>query len=667
MSSYNGKTSPKSHQEGEKKLDLEFLFKDLNVHINDTQILHNISGIANSGEILAVMGPSGSGKTTLLNALAGRIPYDSGVITLDDQPMTKRMRNRTCYVLQEDIFLSKLTLWETLYFATMVYLPESLSHAEKMAKMDYIINVLDLTKCQKTVIGDQFVRGLSGGEKKRLSIACELIKDPDIMFLDEPTSGLDSSTAYSLMMLLKQFTEQSRKAVVVTIHQPSSQIYHMFTHLLLLANGHIAYFGDGRKALDFFAEVGLYCEPHYNPADFILETVKKDKEAVQKIIDLAETNRGTELWPAKLRHKTSHAKGKHLTDLGLCGKPLGSKVHSGSMVLYTDVNGDVVIRADDMNPVILSGVPNGTLNSNETSALVEKDHDPLHTSRWATGFWMQFKMLNWRAFKQSRTRIISKYNIMQSMIIAVVVGLLWFQIERTHDTIKDRLGYLFFLSTYWCFLPMFDAIVSFPAERPVYRKEREAGAYRLSAMYFAKMSSEMPLILLLPSIFVAITYWMAGMRGAPQYFATWFILLLNVLNCQGIGYVIGSAIWDLQACITTAAVSVLFGLLSAGYYINRLPVWMTWTRYLSLVCYPYNAMSVLELGDLTAIPCANITKLDFPACATGNSTAVVTPQVILESYGVLLPIHCYVLTIVFEFVFFRTIAYFVLKYKNKPK
>nr|KAG5693015.1 hypothetical protein BaRGS_005639 [Batillaria attramentaria] len=562
-----------------KKLSLEFLFKDINVRIKDKQILHNVSGIANSGEVLAVMGPS--------------------------------------------------------------------------------------------VVGDQFTRGLSGGEKKRLSIACELIKDPDIMFLDEPTSGLDSSTAYTLMVLLKQFTEQSGKAVVVTIHQPSSQIFHLFTHLLLLADGHIAYFGDGRKALDFFDELELYCEPHYNPADFILETVKKDKETVQKIIDLAETKRSTALWPAKLRHAATHLKGKHLTNLGSGVGPISSKVHSGSMVLYTDANGDVMVCLDDVevenNATDVSVTANGSLSTSETSALVQKTEDetPPSSSRWATGFWMQFKMLNWRTYKQSRTRIISKYNIFQSMTIAIIVGLLWFQMERTHDNIKDRLGYLFFMATYWCFMPMFDAIVSFPAERPVFRKEREAGAYRLSALYFAKMSSEMPLILFMPTVFVTITYWMGGLRGVAHFFATWGILLLNVLNCQGIGYVIGSAIWDLQMCITSAAVFVLFGLLSAGYYVNRLPPWLTWARYLSIVCYPYNAMSILELGDLTPISCTNVTSMEMPACLQSNTT-VVTPDDILESYGVLLPIYCYVCAIVIQLFFFRTIAYYVMKYKKKP-
>jgi ABC-type multidrug transport system ATPase subunit len=176
--------------------------------------------------------PLGGGKTTLLNSLSGRTSITSGLISLDGQSMTKKVRKRTCYVLQQDIFLAKLTLWETLYvsvgggsgcgddddiddddddddlhhsfihpsihpsinsfihlksclqFAAMIYMPEKVAVEEKMSKIAEIIETLDLGKCRDTIVGDQLIRGLSGGERKRLSIACELLKDPDVMFMD---------------------------------------------------------------------------------------------------------------------------------------------------------------------------------------------------------------------------------------------------------------------------------------------------------------------------------------------------------------------------------------------------------------------------------------------------------------------------------------------------
>ncbi|XP_049948266.1 uncharacterized protein LOC126456563 [Schistocerca serialis cubense] len=603
-------------------------------------VLRDVSGLARPGELLAVMGPSGCGKTTLLNVLAGRAQPSAGHVRLNRERLDKRWKRRICYVLQQDVFFPELTLRQTLEFTARLRLPDSLTDAQKMLYVDHILEVLDLTSCQDTIIGDYLKRGLSGGEKKRANIACELLTNPSLMLLDEPTSGLDSHSAYSLMVSLKRYAVSEGKTVVVAVHQPSSQIFQLFDKLLLLCAGQTAYYGPARAVVDFFGAIGLPVMPQYNPADFILEQVKGSEEMRKKIVAASRDARSSPDYPQELLpgfFATDARHHKFLADAG--------QLHANAA------------REDE-------GKTLWTDSQSHASSSSSGADDDGSDWQWPTSFWTQFKVLSQRNFQEARPRMLSKLNWVQTVALGAMAGLLWFQLDRKEEALHDIQGWMFFSTTYWMLYAHFGALSSFPPEREVINKERLSGSYRLSAYYLAKMVGELPLTVTLPAVYHIISYPMLGLKS-PTVFATLLaFLLLNTVVAQSVGFFVGASCMDMQVSITISALYTLATQLFGGYLATNIPYWLSWLRYLSMVHYAFQNMQIVEFSG-TPLQCAE-EKSKFPSCAAGSSTVSVDD--ILESQGAgLASLWGNTLVLLFFLVLFRTLGYVVLRYFRRPK
>ena len=166
-------------------------------------LLNDVSGEACDGDILAVLGASGAGKSTLIDALAGRVGSLRGTVTLNGEKIlqTRLLKVISAYVMQDDLLFPMLTVKETLMFASEFRLPRSLSKSKKMERVQTLIDKLGLRNAADTIIGDEGHRGVSGGERRRVSIGIDIIHDPILLFLDEPTSGLDSTNAYMVVQV----------------------------------------------------------------------------------------------------------------------------------------------------------------------------------------------------------------------------------------------------------------------------------------------------------------------------------------------------------------------------------------------------------------------------------------------------------------------------------
>nr|CAD7404676.1 unnamed protein product [Timema cristinae] len=217
-----------------------------------------VNGIAYPGELLAIMGSSGAGKTTLLNTLMFKSSPSlivSGYTALNGFPVSSgTLSSLSAYVQQDDLFIGTLTVKEHLVFQALVRMDRHIPYRKRMQRVEQVIAELALSSCQNTTIGiPGRIKGLSGGEMKRLSFASEVLTDPPLMFCDEPTSGLDSFMAQNVVSVMKAMANKG-KTVVSTIHQPSSEVFSLFDKVLLMAEGHVAFLGSTDEACTFFKQ-----------------------------------------------------------------------------------------------------------------------------------------------------------------------------------------------------------------------------------------------------------------------------------------------------------------------------------------------------------------------------------------------------------------------------
>ncbi|KAK3405550.1 hypothetical protein EUGRSUZ_K01784 [Eucalyptus grandis] len=246
------------------------------------KLLNRLSGYAQTGRILAVMGPSGSGKSTFLDSLAGRISSDirrEGNISLSGKKMKPINHRDLSYVTQENFYLGTLTVNETIAYTAHLRLSSKMTKAEIDEVVEMTIKEMGLEDCAENRIGNWHLRGISSGERKRLSISLEMVTGPLILLLDEPTTGLDSASAFFVTRALRNIADEG-KIIICSMHQPSSEVFDLFDDLLLLSSGETVFLGEAKMAIEFFAEAGFACPRRKNPADHFLWCISLDFDSV---------------------------------------------------------------------------------------------------------------------------------------------------------------------------------------------------------------------------------------------------------------------------------------------------------------------------------------------------------------------------------------------------
>ncbi|EPS65455.1 hypothetical protein M569_09322, partial [Genlisea aurea] len=278
-------------------------------------ILQDVSGIIKPGRMTLLLGPPSSGKTTLLLALAGKLDPKlevSGKVTYNGHELNEFVPQRTsAYISQHDLHIPEMTVRETLAFSArcqgvgpryellaellrrekaanikpdpdldMFMKAMSLEGQEVNVNTDYIIKILGLDVCADTIVGDQMIRGISGGQRKRLTTGEMIVGPARALFMDEISTGLDSSTTYQIVNSIKQTIHILQATAVISLLQPAPETYDLFDDIILLSEGQIVYQGPRENVLEYFEHMGFKCPPRKGVADFLQEVVtsRKDQE-----------------------------------------------------------------------------------------------------------------------------------------------------------------------------------------------------------------------------------------------------------------------------------------------------------------------------------------------------------------------------------------------------
>ncbi|XP_061349449.1 ABC transporter G family member 9-like [Gastrolobium bilobum] len=498
-------------------------------------VLKGISGAVFPGELLAILGPSGSGKTTLINVLGGRLNGTiRGNITYNGKPLSKPVKQNMGFVAQHDVFYPHLSVSETLVYSALLRLPNSLSKEEKISNAEAVMNELDLTHCKDTIMGGPLLRGVSGAERKRVSIGQELLTNPSLLLVDEPTSGLDSTAARRIVLTLCELAKGGR-TIIMTIHQPSSKLYYMFEKILLLSEGSSLYFGKGENAMNYFSSIGYAPSLAMNPSDFLLD--------------------------------------------------LANGIYSGNSENDTKATKQALLAAFESNLAC------------QVKMELQNDRVSLHESseaeifgQYCTTWWQQFNILLRRGFKERKHEQFSVHKICQVLALSFFAGLLWWQSRI--DEMHDLVALLFYYTQVWGFFPMVQSIFTFPSDRGMIIKERSSYMYRLSSYFIASNVVDLPVQLALPSFFVTITYWMGGLKAnASNFFQTLAVVLLYALISQSVWLAIGALLVNNQrVAASVGSVVMTLSVLVNGYFVQNMPASISWLKRISHSYYSYKLL-----------------------------------------------------------------------------
>ncbi|MCJ1287087.1 hypothetical protein MMC26_006435 [Xylographa opegraphella] len=572
-------------------------------------ILQPISTNFEPGTLNVIMGPSGSGKTSLLNLMASRLystfgtRYEVGGTMMygGSIPSEDVIRSVASYVCQDDdALLATLTVRETLHFAAGLRLPTWMSKAEKKRRAEEVLVKLGLRDCANNLVGNDLIKGISGGEKRRVTIAIQVLTDPRILLLDEPTSGLDAFTASSIIEVLRGLAEEGR-TLVLTIHQSRSDLWNHFGNVLLLARGGSpVYAGKGRTMLEHFSFLGYDCPKTTNPADFALDLITVD-----------------------LQHATREARSR-------------AKVTS------------LISDWENVRRSQLVKTPSHISAPAELGSL----------KRAMTPFRIAFPLLVQRSmigFRRDPNAILAR--TMQVIGFAIIVTLFFAPLKSDYESVQSRLGFIQEFAAIY-FVGMLQNVAVYPIEKSVFYREHDDRAYSIEAFFLQYTVLEVPFEILACLAFSAISVFGAGLPRTAQLFLIVAFNAFCVVNCgESLGIMFNTLFNHTGFAVNLTSVVLSVATLMAGVISLNISPFLQAFNHLSPSKWALGNLAPYSLDGIT-FSCTDAQRLPSGACP------IATGQQALQLYNLDGNARINLMALGVVTVGYRVVAYLLLKAKR---
>ena len=444
-------------------------------------------------------------------------------------------RRNIAYVMQDDALMATTTPREALRFSAALR-RDDVTINEINELVNATLNALGIEECADTWIGNALIKGISGGQRKRTSVGVELITNPSLFFLDEPTSGLDSYTSYSLLRVLRRIAA-SNATVLCTIHQPSSEVFHLFDSAIFLKNGKILYHGPIQEIATKFQSIGYPCKINTNPADHVMFVTQTES------METLETA-GAFIIPSEVGGggNTHHLDHGHKHDV--------------------DVNQQPPIKATFLTQI-----------------------------QWLFQRELRNTFRNYPA-------LMGRFGV--TIILSLIFGLIFFQVGEQNNKNQDNFQAHFGVIVMTMISSMFGAaqptLLEFPFERPMFMREYSVGTYTTLAYSLSKLLTEIPILLTQCMVQLLIIYFMASLRG--NYFVLLGACFGTGLASSSIAVLLGCLVPDPKQAQEMMPLLLVPQILFAGFFIrtSQIPIWLRWAQYLCGLKYGINIMIINEFA-----------------------------------------------------------------------